>query len=616
MRFLPLLFLLLNISISAQELRGTWIARNSLTSKDVLAAAMDSIAANNFNTVYINAWSRGYPLWQSDVFFSHTGMKTDPTYSDRDILAEAIAEGHKRGLYVEAWFEYGFVGGWTGNQPPGKKGPIFEPHPDWVAKKNDSTEIDDSNFYWMIHTHPDVQDFLIALSVEVCRKYDIDGIELDRIRYSSLRYGYDWYTDSLYRSEHNSNPPPQNFQDTLWLRWRANKLNDFMARAYDSIKTVSPHVNVSNAPSLYSSTGYTSYFSFAQDWVWWVNNNKIDNIQVQSYVGSSSSFGNILNYLGTLVNDKNKVFPAFAVKPGGSSLTNQEAINFINVTREKGYKGNGIWYFSDLFSYFPVFKSGVYSQKTYPPFSRSDWRELYKIVPLNSIDAVKSGAWINSTLTGYNGPSIYASPSSSASVEYFAEVPEAGFYEVYAFVVSAANRTDSAAYFVNDTSGVNPVFVNQKLSGNRRWYKLGDFFLEKGRRSIVKLTNENVAADEFVSADAVMISLNRRLSSDVISSVGEDVKKNGNYELKAAAYPNPFNSQVKIRFNLNSLESYRITLYNITGQRVQQFERKPLNSGENEIMLDFNSLNLPSGIYFVGIDQSGHGEYLKILMVK
>jgi uncharacterized lipoprotein YddW (UPF0748 family) len=616
MRILPVLLIILNFCSYAQELRGTWIARNSLTSKDILAAAMDSIAANNFNTVYINAWSRGYPLWQSDVFFSHTGIKIDPTYSNRDILAEAIAEGHKRGLHVEAWFEYGFVGGWTGNQLPGKKGPIFDPHPDWVAKKNDGTEIDNSNFYWMIHTHPEVQDFLIALSTEVARNYDIDGIELDRIRYSSLQYGYDYYTDSLYRSEHNGNPPPENFSDTSWLRWRADKLNEFMARAYDSIKAVSPNVNVSNAPSLYSSSGYSSYNSFAQDWIWWVNNNKVDNVQVQSYVGSSSSFSSILTYLRTLVNNQDKVFPSFAVKPGGNVLTTQEAINFVNVVRSKEFKGTSIWYFTDLAPYFAPLKAEVFSEKTYPPYTSADWRDLYKITNVISSDAVRTGSWLGSTLPGFQGQSIYASGTGDASITYFIDVPETGYYELYAFIVSASTRTDSAAYYVYSSDSVHQNFVNQKLSSNRRWYKLGDYLLEKGRRAVVKLTNENVADGEFVSGDAVYISLNRKLSPDVITSVEVKEEKKKETNLNPTAFPNPFNSQVKLRFYLNSLEPYNITMYSVTGERVLGFSRNPVNTGVNEILLDLSSSVYSSGIYFVNLSQSGKGEYLKLIMVK
>ncbi len=111
------------------------------------------------------------------------------------------------------------------------------------------------------------------------------------------------------------------YQDANWLRWRGDKLNDFAKRIRDSVKAVNPNLNISNAPSLYSSNSYTSYQSFAQDWVAWVNGDYVDNVQVQSYVTSASSFGNILDYIPTLISNKDKIFPCFALKPGGTTLT-------------------------------------------------------------------------------------------------------------------------------------------------------------------------------------------------------------------------------------------------------------------------------------------------------
>ncbi|MCX8011029.1 MAG: family 10 glycosylhydrolase, partial [Ignavibacteria bacterium] len=417
-----------------------------LTSKEALAQAMDSLAVNNFNVVYVNAWSRGYPLWQSQVFYNETNMYIDPGFTGRDILAEAIAEGHKRGLHVEAWFEYGFVGGYT-NYLPGTsgKGKIFDVHPDWVAKKIDGSEKDDSNFYWMVQTRKDVQDFLIALVTEVCRKYDIDGIELDRIRYSSVQYGYDSYTDSLYRAENGGTPPPINTTDQNWIRWRADKLNQFAARVYDSVKAINPKINLSNAPSLYSSSQYTSYYSFCQDWVWWVNNNKIDNVQVQSYVGSASTFSNILNYIKTLVNDINKVYPAFAVQPGTSPLPLSEILAMIDNARSKGFKGNSIWYYTDLRSFLNSLKLNRYTESVSPPYSDLNWRKFTRIVTItDTLNAVRFGKWFTSLLQGFSSPSIYANGGDSASIDYFVDVPADGYYEIYPFIVTASDRSSSA----------------------------------------------------------------------------------------------------------------------------------------------------------------------------
>ncbi len=610
-------FTLLTITAFSQELRGTWFARNTLSSKEEIAKAMDSLAANNFNVVYVNTWSRGYPLWQSDVFEKETGMKTDPTYGDRDVLAEVIAEGHRVGIQVEAWFEYGFVGGWTGNQPAGEKGPIFKVHPDWVEQTQDGTELDKSNFYWMVHVNPDVQNFLISMMTELCRDYDIDGIELDRIRYSSLNYGYDNYTDSLYRSEHNGNPPPQNPKDSEWLKWRADKLNQFIANSYDSVKAINPRVNVSNAPSAYSSSSYTSYNDYAQDWVWWVKNNKVDNVQIQSYVGSSDAFGRIIDYVSTLIDDKSKAFPCFAIN---SIATDEPPRNYIEVTRNKGYGGNSIWYYPDLIPVFPELKATVYSEKTHPPYSPADWREYHKVVEISDSSNIKKfGPWKMSNIIGFNGASLYTNGGDSASVEYSANVPVDGYYEVYAFVVPAINRSENAEYVVYDSSGKTVVKkIDQSKPENRRWQKLGDFYLKKGKQRILKVSNKNVDASKVVGADAMMILLNRRLSPDAVTGINGDLNFDNRIkkDIKLRNYPNPFNGQTKVVFNISNLKPYTLKLYNILGQQLFEVVKQPNSVGEQEVHLDIDNKKLAAGVYLLNFNQADKQESLKIVYAK
>lgn len=615
-KLIPVLCLLFIFNNSfAQELRATWVPRDALTSKETLAQVMDSLAANNFNVVYVNAWSRGYPLWQSNVFYNETGLKIDPVYGTRDIMAEAIAEGHRVGLHVEAWFEYGFVGGWTGNIAAGKKGPIFDKHPDWVSRKSDGTEKDGSSFYWMVHTRKDVQDFLIALAAELCRNYDLDGIELDRIRYSSAEYGYDAYTDSLYKKENSGNAPPKSYNDAGWIKWRADKLNDFAARIYDSLKAINPHVNLSNAPSLYGTT-YTSYNQYCQDWVWWVNNNKIDNVQVQSYLGTPSSFGTVVDYMTTLINNKNKAYPCFAVIPGSTPIEPSVAVQYVELTRNKGYKGNSIWYYKDLVSYFPYFKSTIYKNKTYPPHTSAEWRELYSVVKISdSLNVKKTGTWLTSALLGYSGVSPKADYADSASASYTFNVPAAGIYEVYVYGVNSVDRLNKAEYTVYTKDGLKTVYVDQTSSDFRRWYKLGDFSFNGGKQTLLKVTNAG-AAGKYLSADAVMILLNRRLSPGTVTGVeNESVKKkelNLNFNLKS--YPNPFNNQTRVTFNLENLGTFNVNLYNVIGQKVYSFTRAPERTGIQEISFETNSLS--SGVYILNVSQADKQQSIKLVLSK
>jgi hypothetical protein len=87
---------------------------------------MQSLAAANCNAAFVNVWSRGYPLWPSDVFERETGLRIDPNFAGRDPLAELLEEGREAGIAVFPWAEYGFVGGYSHYLPgPGGRGPIF-----------------------------------------------------------------------------------------------------------------------------------------------------------------------------------------------------------------------------------------------------------------------------------------------------------------------------------------------------------------------------------------------------------------------------------------------------------------------------------------------------------
>lgn len=513
-----LIAVLLVSTCGAGEVRSTWLARDSLTSKDTIATAMNLAASNNFNVVYVNAWSRGYPLWRSQTFSNETGIAIDPTFSTRDVMAEAIAEGHRVGLHVVAWMEYGFVGGYTGWLPgTSGKGKIFDTHPDWVAQEQDGTELDSSNFYWMAHTRPDVQQFLINMTKELVSNYDLDGVELDRIRLSSLAYGYDAYSRSLYAAENGGQQPPSNTSNAGWMRWRADKLNQFHAAAHDAVKALYPRFIVCNAPSAYGSSTYAAYNSFCQDWVWWLTNGKVDALEMQCYVANSTSFSNNLHYVSTQVsNHVSKISPGFALRPGGTWIAHTNLVKYIDVARSGGFSGQSVWYHADLTisNHYPNLYTNRYLAPSAPSYLPADWRAHHHVAAIsNTADAVRTGTWTSSANQGYAGNSLYASSGPLATIDYHCDVPTNGIYEVYAFTVVSGNRATNAPYVCFDAYGNTYTNrINQTLTSNTRWIKLGDYLLAPGRQRVAQISNLGAPSGQLTSADAVMISLNRRLS--------------------------------------------------------------------------------------------------------
>jgi uncharacterized lipoprotein YddW (UPF0748 family) len=97
--------------------------------------------------------------------------------------------------------------------------------------------------------------------------------------YPQMNCGYDSVSVTLYQQEVGV-PPPANFSDPGWMRWRADKQVAFHRTVCDSIKAANPYLTVSHAPSHDSSnTYYSAYGNFLRDRRAWLNNGILDQSQ-------------------------------------------------------------------------------------------------------------------------------------------------------------------------------------------------------------------------------------------------------------------------------------------------------------------------------------------------
>jgi uncharacterized lipoprotein YddW (UPF0748 family) len=591
-----------------------------MINKTRIAQVMDSLANNNFNVVFFNGWKRGYPLWRSKVYYRETGIYTNPIYGDRDPLAEAIAEAHRRGLEVEVWMEYGFVAWWSGNGIGSyPKGYIFAKHPDWLAKDkagNDAFPSGSSgNFYWMSHTNPGPQKFLIDLCIELVEEYDIDGIELDRLRYPSTDCGYDDYTTNLYKTEKGVAPPTNN-SDPVWKRWRADKLNDFSKAAYDSVKKHNPFTKFTNAPSHYASGNiYPAYDSYLQDWAAWINGGYLDAAQVQMYVDLATLnvyIESILQYRVTNPTLRNSLSAGIAVNPNGTPFTAATVVSMIQLTRSKGLGGNSIWYYSDLHPYFTKLKQDVYQSPSIPPYRSAGWRTGAVIEDEKT--QTRTSGW-KTLAFGWENSSIYVGPEENQSIDYVITVPYDAWYEVYAYQLVSWDRTSRAPYDLYDSSGnAQRVLVNQSIVSNGGWYKLGDIYLHSGRRRVAQLTNQGIESDRVVGADAIMLILNRRLSPSVITEVEKQGSAQPTQIRLHQNYPNPFNPNTAIRYQLPSNAFVRLDIYDLLGRHVTSLVDEWQKAGDHEVILD--SSFYASGVYFCELVAGGTTRTTKMMLLR
>ncbi len=270
--------------IPRQEIRGVWITSNDLDILKDRAKVQDAtsqLRRLNFNTLYPVVWNSGYVMYPSPVAqrkgiqpFVYKG--TD----GHDILADLIVQSHRQNLLVIPWFEFGFMA------PPTSELAIN--HPDWLTQKQDGSQTSISaagEVSWLNPFHPEVQQFITDLVLEVVTKYDVDGIQFDDHMSLPREFGYDRYTVALYARETNNNPPT-NPDDPAWIQWRADKITAFMLQLNQAVKSQKPKAIFSVSPNYYDF----AYKLHLQDWLTWVRMNIVDELIVQVYRHDLNSF--------------------------------------------------------------------------------------------------------------------------------------------------------------------------------------------------------------------------------------------------------------------------------------------------------------------------------------
>ncbi|BAZ49129.1 hypothetical protein NIES4103_17400 [Nostoc sp. NIES-4103] len=300
------------------ELRGVWLTNidsDVLFERDRLKNALQRLDELNFNTVYPAVWNWGYTLYPSKVAGKVIGRSLDPTpgLQGRDMLQEIVTEGHKKGLTVIPWFEFGFMA------PADSL--LAKNRPQWLTSRSNGTKIIKEGTHdrvWLNPFRPDVQQFIQDLIVEIVKNYDVDGIQFDDHFGLPSELGYDAYTVALYKKEHRGKAPSKNPQDPEWVRWRANKITDFMKRVFTAIKANKKDCLVSVAPN----PQRFSYGFFLADWQRWERMGLIEELVLQIYRNDLNVFISELEYpevkaaqkhipvsIGILAGLKNKSIP-------------------------------------------------------------------------------------------------------------------------------------------------------------------------------------------------------------------------------------------------------------------------------------------------------------------
>ena len=183
--FIFLLFSVQIVSAQLPQARGVWLSRDILeVGPELIEETCYKLARANFNRIFVDVYYLRSTIYPSDVLEEAGGPRQMSAFWGRDPLAETIEIAHRWNLEVIAWFEYGLMSYYSG-QDTSDSGPVLSAHPDWEAIDHNGLHFQQNEwgaFHWMDPAHPQVKQFMENLFAEIAARYpELDGIETDRI---------------------------------------------------------------------------------------------------------------------------------------------------------------------------------------------------------------------------------------------------------------------------------------------------------------------------------------------------------------------------------------------------------------------------------------------------
>ncbi len=292
-----------------REFRGAWVATvknidwpskpglSAAEQKAELLSLLDNAARLKLNAVVFQVRPMCDAMYASPLepwspYLTGTmGKAPEPFY---DPLALAVAEAHKRGLELHAWFNpYRAL----------VKDPKVRASAGHISQRRPELVRDYGSYLWLDPGEKEVQDHSLNVVLDVVKRYDVDGIHFDDYFYP-------------YR-EKGSDGNKMDFSDgASWKKfgaggklsrddWRRENVNSFIRRVHQSIKATKPWVKFGVSPFGIWRPGYPAqvkgfdaYAELYADSRKWLVNGWLDYLAPQLYwrIESGQSFPVLLKW--------------------------------------------------------------------------------------------------------------------------------------------------------------------------------------------------------------------------------------------------------------------------------------------------------------------------------
>lgn len=334
------------------EGRAIWLDRGGIIAcggAEGLKKRMQKLHQAGINIVYFETVNAGFPIYPSKL------VKRNPLITNWDPLKVAVDEGHKQGMEVHAWVWAFAVGNRRHNeiinQPQEYAGPILTEAglmAEALRNHEGGLSVDSRQHeFWISPASTKGRAFLLDLYKEIVTNYDVDGLQLDYIRYpfqtSGNRMGYETVGREHFAKSTGQNlDSPDEYTGRVWTAWKTYQVSSFVQQVSTTLKKVRPELKLSAA--VFPMRREARISAIQQDWETWIDNGWIDTLSPMSYTSDPERLQELFEYVQRSPHKHPLIYPGIALHrlDGGQLVQHLEAL------RQKGGLGTTLFAGSHL----------------------------------------------------------------------------------------------------------------------------------------------------------------------------------------------------------------------------------------------------------------------------
>jgi len=242
---------------------------------------------HGFSKAFLFVKSRGDVIYPT----KHEARFAMEGWEGGDPLEETVKVAHQMGIEVHATFVVFCEGTWKGWGVPSEPGYWLSKHMDLVQigrfrgpPSVPSVEKLKPILRWADPAKEEVRTHEKNLILEVVENYDVDGVQLDYIRYPEEAEGCLCnHCREVFKGLYGIDPKEiekPNHARSLWVQWRAQNITSFVEELRLEMRRISPETALSAAvfkdyPRCLVAVG--------QDWPRWVDEGLVDFICPMTY---------------------------------------------------------------------------------------------------------------------------------------------------------------------------------------------------------------------------------------------------------------------------------------------------------------------------------------------